>query len=73
MTEFMTSALAGVTYGVRGGARTETGVFISLPQISLCMCVCLVGAGRGRARTVLSLKMFLSVASPCVWFFLWVI
>ena len=47
MTEFMTSALAGVTYGVRGGARTETGVFISLPQISLCMCVCLVGGGGG--------------------------
>ena len=38
MTEFMTSALAGVTCGVRGGARTETGVFISLPQISLCVC-----------------------------------
>ena len=58
MTELMTSALAGVTYGGREGAGTETGIFISL---SMCG-----GGWGGGERTVLSLKMFLSVASPYV-------
>ena len=56
MTEFMTSALAGVTYSQRWG--WDRNLCFHFPSIDLPVA--------GVGDTVLFLKMFLSVASPYV-------